>query len=170
MQRNSSGGVGINNNSGRNQMSQWTHINGCLRIDGLPMRGHNYTHVETILGKPWMFGMPLDEVIESSLPSGSEGSIQYRILEVGTGLVWLTIPIWGDLRDVGESEIEKIVSWFRSVCLHSQLWIRSGILEIDVEGATFLTICLYQPSHESEPCLQVFKVPNSVWYGKAKNR
>ena len=95
-------------------MSQWTHLNGQVRIDGFP--GHT---------KKPNFGTVCD------VPCGSEGSVRFRYDEVGTGIVWTNVSIWGDLRDY--NDVQEIVNWI-SKCTEGYI-IRSGILEIDIEYA-----------------------------------
>lgn len=117
-------------------MSQWTHVNGCIRIDGIelddditsPSRGD----IEQILGKICGYGEMEDfEVCEKCMtPCGSEGSLRYRALKIGKGAVLWTIPIWGDLRDY--QDIEEIKAWFTKI-ITSGVTIRNAVIEIEIE-------------------------------------
>jgi len=116
-------------------MSTWTHINGCIRVDGVPglgMPGDTVYSMRRILGDEVKFGVDAREV-DNPLPTGSEGSFSYEIITAGGGLVMWTIPIWGDLRDY--DDVDAIKAWFKGV-IHSGVLIRSAILEVEVEGQT----------------------------------
>lgn len=121
-------------------MSTWTHVVGCIRIDGLPQfnRGGKAT-VEQLLGPICTFEKWNDE---STLPRGSEGGLQYQIIEYDKGLPWLAIPIWGDLRDYDSAE--PIKKWWDETLAKFQI-VRDGILRVAVEG--------------QEPVILVFKRP-----------
>jgi len=86
-------------------MSIWTHVVGCIRIDGipgLPTKGPNSPEgVERILGPMSLYGSWNDCCL---LPIGSEGSLQYRVVVYDKGLPWIAVPIWGDLRDYHDIE------------------------------------------------------------------
>lgn len=103
-------------------MSQWTHVNGSIRVDGIPgmMQKPNLGIIKT-----WEDG----NFDDATVPCGSEGSLQYRIYEVGNGLVWLNIQIWGDLRDYDNTP--EIIKWINKS--FKGYIIRSGIIEIDIE-------------------------------------
>ena len=113
-------------------MSTWTHVNGCLRVDGIPGITKNTSKQEiiAIMGSICDFDSDNDSWDRCGIPCGSEGSLKYDILKAGDGLVLWTIPIWGDLRNYDDKE--EIKSWFNGVC--KKLMIRSAILEIAVNG------------------------------------
>ena len=118
-------------------MSQWTHVTGAIRIDGMPkMRPdmYNVEEVKKILGFTCNFDSSEENWNKCTVPCGSEGSIQYRIHEYDTGLLWAIITIWGDLRDYGSVEdLEKIKVWFLGVCNKWPL-MRQGVLQVQTEG------------------------------------
>lgn len=105
-------------------MSQWTHVNGSIRIDGIPgmMPEPDFGVIKT-----WEDG----DFDEATVPCGSEGSLQYKTTVVGEGLVWLNTQIWGDLRDY--DNVDEIIEWIESSTQNSM--IRSGIIEIGVESS-----------------------------------
>jgi len=116
-------------------MSQWTHINGCIRIDGIPCIEDN-VDIESVrekLGVTCRYNSPHKRWKECNVPCGSEGSIQYKIISAGHGLVLWTVAVWGDLRDFGSKDVKKIRKWFKKITEESGLSIRSAILEIRIE-------------------------------------
>src|SRR5258706_11628241 len=112
-------------------MSIWTHVCGCIRIDGLPEINPE-EQIKSIFGNTVLFNDTREKRKECNVPCGSEGSIQYKILTAGTGLVLYTIPIWGDLRDY--EDMEEIERWFNKIVYNNNLIIRLGVLDIEVEG------------------------------------
>ena len=116
-------------------MSQWTHVNGCIRIDGIPNIEDNVDikSIREILGITCRYNSPDKRWKECNVPCGSEGSIQYKIIPAGDGLVLWTVAIWGDLRDFGSKDVKKIRNWFKKITEESGLSIRSAILEIRIE-------------------------------------
>src|SRR3990167_5577525 len=109
-------------------MSIWTHVVGCIRVDGIPDLGARIHTIEKILGPICTFDNWNDASI---LPRGSEGGLQYRIIEYHTGLPWIVIPVWGDLRDFDDTETIK--AWWDEILLKLQ-WIRDAVLRVQVEG------------------------------------
>ena len=121
-------------------MSIWTHVNGCIRIDGVPQLDlkSDVQDVVDIMGNTcdWEDSEEIWE--KCTVPKGSEGSIQYKILKVGDGMVLWAIPIWGDLRDY--DNVKEIEDWFMGIIANPDVWIRSAVLEIEVEGGEYKVI------------------------------
>jgi hypothetical protein len=91
-------------------MSTWTHVVGAIRVDGLPhLNNEIFTSekLRKIMGPVSTFHQPNDK---TKLPCGSEGSLQYEIIEYYKGIPWVIIPIWGDLRDY--YDLAKIRRWW----------------------------------------------------------
>jgi len=111
-------------------MSQWTHVVGCIRVDGIPGMGDGRTldSIKAILGPEDLFDAPNEDC---TLPTGSEGSLQYRIVEYDSGMRWLAITIWGDLRSY--DSIDEIEEWFKTT-LKKIDWIRDAVLRVEVSG------------------------------------
>lgn len=116
-------------------MSKWTHVVGCIRIDGMPTIAptHTVEAIQDVLGPMCLFDNWDDA---SVLPRGSEGSLQYQVIVYNTGLPWIAIPIWGDLSDYTDDvEIKK---WFESILKKfsdfSKGIIRDACLRVQVEG------------------------------------
>jgi len=116
-------------------MSDWLHVNGMIRVDGLPQMlstehttdclirliGPMYLPYIHMMKKVVSISIPsiqatyvTDRIPSCTLPCGSEGSLQYRVIEYDTGLPWVSVPFWGDLRDV-ESDGD-VVKWFTQLC------------------------------------------------------
>jgi len=116
-------------------MSQWTHVNGSIRIDGIPGIDDkvDIKSIREILGVTCRWNSPDKRWKDCNVPRGSEGSIQYQIIPAGGGFVLWTVAIWGDLRDFGKEDVKKIRKWFKKVTEQSGLDIRSAILEVNVE-------------------------------------
>lgn len=109
-------------------MSTWTHVVGNIRVDDLPGITSHLRDIEKTIGPMSLWGAENDGC---TLPQGSEGSLQYKIIEYSKGLCWITIPIWGDLRDVDSHQaIEK---WWDELMPKLGL-IRDAVLRIQVEG------------------------------------
>lgn len=130
-------------------MSQWTHVSGCLRVDGMPQMGL-VADIRAILGTPSgeYDAKPYEE--GSNIPGGSEGTIQYAINAAGDGLVWKTVAIWGDLRDFDLDDCAEIDTWFARIVAASdmpqqkqtRLMLRAFHLVVRVEyGQSYLLIC-----------------------------
>lgn len=114
-------------------MSIWTHVNGCLRLDGIPtLMDCSEKAVRKILGNTCKFDDKEEVWDNCTVPKGSEGSIQYSL--AGNGLVVWTIPIWGDLRDFRHEDVHEIVKWFGRITKTKDMMIRSFILEVQTEG------------------------------------
>lgn len=109
-------------------MSIWTHVVGSIRVDGIPNISGSVDAIKETLGKICTF----EKWEESTtLPCGSEGGLQYKVIEYDTGLPWITIPIWGDLRDY--DDVEAIKKWWFET-LEKLGCIRDAVIHISVEG------------------------------------
>jgi hypothetical protein len=131
-------------------MSQWTHVNGCIRIDGIPCIDENVSRegIQKILGNACDYNSPEEAWNICNVPCGSEGSIQYALVEAGGGLVLWTVPVWGDLRNFGAGDVQEIKDWFDKVTKKSGLSIRSAILEIDVEYGETIILRYEEADHD----------------------
>lgn len=110
-------------------MSEWTHVVGAIRVDGLPGLTANVKDIYKALGPTNLW----DEDNENStLPVGSEGSLSYSIKEYDKGLPWVIITIWGDLRDYDFNDAEGIKVWWKEL-LPKFLIVRDAILHVECE-------------------------------------
>lgn len=99
-------------------MSQWTHINAVIRYDCMRIMGQTLPDL-------------------SLVPSGSEGPMHVQIYQNPStnSLAAYTVMFWGDLRDYHDGE--EIMNYFKSVTKGQM--IRSGLVEIDIEGRSVQT-------------------------------
>lgn len=95
-------------------MSTWTHVTGNIRKDGLPgvAPDHTVENLKKIIGPMEVWDEDIPEGVK--LPTGSEGSLEYEVIEYSGGLPWVTIPIWGDLRNYDDLDAIKIW-WFQTL-------------------------------------------------------
>lgn len=123
-------------------MSVWTHVIGCVRVEAFTPDESLEKVVKDILGPISRFGKSVDTI----LPCGSEGSLQYKIVEYDKGMPWIIIPIWGDLRDYGSGDMIEFEMWWNS--LLNQLkgtgltWIRDAIIRVSPEDEDHVIILL----------------------------
>jgi hypothetical protein len=120
-------------------MSKWTHVTGAIRVDAVFFKDEEgsefYKHkLEKILGPPRLY----DNWKKSTLPCGSEGSLDYHIhvYRSEANMPWVVISIWGDLRDYDSADLIK--KWWRFTLkrINSTVpfTIRDAVLFIDVES------------------------------------
>ena len=110
-------------------MSQWTHVCGLIRIDGISdLDGNIEQKIKDAFGIICTYDDWDDGV---TAPCGSEGSVQYRIVHTGdeSAVAWGVVYIWGDLRDY--KNVKEIYEWVKKAC--STLWVRSCAVKIEVE-------------------------------------
>lgn len=125
-------------------MSQWTHVCGLIRTDFIdfggddPVAKSEREKIEEALGPISSY----EHRCDTNAPSGSEGSLQWEILESGTRYInRFNIAIWGDLRDYGDrdEDIDEIRRWFKNVC-ESCMMVRDAVLHIHVEFRKGITL------------------------------
>lgn len=116
-------------------MSQWTHVVGAIRIDGVgPFTEDHIKELRDVIGPVSTFDSPKP----TSLPCGTEGSLEYIVHQYcdadSNGFPWVVVPIWGDLRDYNTSK--PIIGWFESLMpkLEDRWLVRDAVLKIEVEG------------------------------------
>lgn len=119
-------------------MSTWTHVNGAIRLDTII--GINQHKVEEILGRIITFDK-LEAESDTTLPLGSEGTIEYQLVSYGWGndLANSSVLIYGDLRDY--ENLGNVIDWFRGVIRNIQtnvdvlgFMVRQGVIEAYVES------------------------------------
>ena len=114
-------------------MSNWVHVAGVIRIDNMFGIEKSIDFKEE-LGKVCLFHSPCyvweeyNEHPERFLPCGSEGSLQFSVLENPnkSHLARYVVTIWGDLRDYEESD--RIIEWFKEKC--SKFHIRQACITV----------------------------------------
>jgi len=135
-------------------MSQWTHVAGVVRVDGMGMvlgmtPIDEEQAIEKVMGKTVSYDSPKEEWDKCTVPCGSEGSLQYKVDIHGTrsSLYRGTVTIWGDLRDY--DNVNELVSWFKKVIGSFNIskdfpfGIRDAVMSIDVEGSSNRVICYW---------------------------
>lgn len=138
-------------------MSQWTHVAGTIRVDGLSgasgdvPRAEEMLLLKSILGPTFSYCDSVEKFEKckaEGLPIGSESSIQYRINIYGEegSMDRGTIVIWGDLRDY--DNVDEIRMWFfKSLAALqfdvSTFDVREAVLVIDVEFSGKKIVLLY---------------------------
>lgn len=134
-------------------MSQWTHLAGVIRIDALRDGDERDIQQEKALKglfRTWSYGDRDFKKYKCNVPSGSEGSIQVKIVPgEEDSLAAYAILLWGDLRDFGDAEdIKNLKKWWKHIIdkfEHPDLvapeikncyfmGIRQACLKIEVEG------------------------------------
>jgi len=102
-------------------MSLWTNVNGSIRLNYLPYEDET---LEEILGKIVLYN---SENQSTTLPCGSEGSLEYKIIETTDYRGRVNDPyilVYGDLRDYEDSLY--IENWFKRIV--AKLSVREAVL------------------------------------------
>jgi hypothetical protein len=123
-------------------MSQWTHVNGNIRIDSFGFlfqdkKLNSAKHqIERILGPMSTWEEPNDKC---TLPIGSEGSIEYQTYTNSSenAMARYSVQFWGDLRNY--DNFKEILKWFKDICKKFEkdkdnlTCIRNAVLYVDIE-------------------------------------
>lgn len=125
-------------------MSVWTHITGNIRIDGLPGVSPLFTveGIKEMLGNTCSFDDDRDIWDKCSVPKGSEGSLQYEVIEYSGGLPWITVAVWGDLRDY--DDVDEIKKWFEGIVCQKEIMTRQAVLNVSVNGGSDVVLVLHE--------------------------
>lgn len=122
-------------------MSQWTHVAGIIRIDsmaGILSADTIKLTLKALMGTPVTYEDLMGDDIETHVPMGSEGSLQYEIVKTRdeNGLPWGHVAVWGDLRDYTDVEAIKVwfQEWIAALCAETPSFIRSAVVTVRVEG------------------------------------
>ena len=109
-------------------MSQWTHVAGVIRFDGLL----NMTPKPN-LGKTVVFEDPEEKWDKCNVPMGSEGSLEHNLItnpHESSMAKWVA-TIWGDLRDYDNAD--EIIEYFKRITKGQM--VRNGVFTINIEGS-----------------------------------
>jgi len=108
-------------------MSVWTHVAGVIRVDALPALGLKPDFKKIFIKKLW----DEEDEGECNMPYGSEGSLDYRIIENKdkTSLAAYTVVIFGDLRDRGTEDLDNIKNWWEKTLKEFNM-VRQAVLQI----------------------------------------
>lgn len=120
-------------------MSQWTHVNGSIRVDHLRSITSNIDFNDIFRTTHWED----DNWDDCNMPCGSEGSLDINIWTAPSksSIAAYTINIFGDLRDYENKE--EIINWFHKLITKTFLMVRAAALTIHVEGSAFINLTLY---------------------------
>ena len=100
-------------------MSQWTHVAAVFRLDSFDEIDDE--KIYEVFGKEvsyeGMFNYDLADT-SKTLPMGSEGTLEMSIWRNSDSgcLASTTVSVFGDLRDYGGNDIEKLKQWFNECC------------------------------------------------------
>lgn len=114
-------------------MSQWSHINGNIRVDSLCGLLPDETPKFNEIFKTCNFEDEEEKWNNCNVPCGSEGSVQVSIYQNPdpSCLSQYSISIYGDLRDY--SNKDEVKQWFEEICTKKDLIIRNAELTCEVE-------------------------------------
>lgn len=107
-------------------MSQWTHVNGSIRVDSIRLPGFHTVPINLGTQSHWE-----DDHESVDIPTGSEGSLTWTKWEnpSQSAMAAYTVNFFGDLRDYNDiDDIEKYLDQI----VKGQM-IRSGICEVNIE-------------------------------------
>lgn len=120
-------------------MSQWTHVCGAIRFDGLLL---NHTVACTVIQQEFML----------QTPEGSEGPLNTQMIYTGhqdgnSGSLSIgTLVISGDLRDY--DDVDYIYEWIKDRCKllkNKHVLIRDMSITIEVEFRQKFHITIWYP-------------------------
>lgn len=104
-------------------MSRWTHVNGLIRVNAICSNFKNNEILEDI-----------QKCFGTTIPCGSEGSLQYEFIELKeeNSINCGVIAIHGDLREYWNKD--EIVNWIKIAISSSEIWwVRSLCIKIDID-------------------------------------
>lgn len=115
-------------------MSQWTHVNGSIRVDTIRRVMPDLDFVS--LFKTCTFNSSPEEWAACNVPCGSEGSIQFNIWDNPdkAHLAAYTINFFGDLRDYDDEK--ELVKWLQDTCRELGI-VRDAIMSVDIESKSY---------------------------------
>ena len=134
-------------------MSCWTHVAGIIRADDIRLEGSGLKpDFKDVLGEPLLWEFTEDQwETGTKLPCGSEGSLNYDVIENPdkSCMAAYVIPIYGDLRDFGETEedLDDIKDWFIKSC--DKLLIRNATLYAECSMGFNISI-IYRDKEEGD--------------------
>lgn len=112
-------------------MSQWTHVAAVFRLNSFDKISDE--DIKKVFGKEVNFYQLFnyDEADDTkTLPMGSESTLKMSIWHNpdSSYMASTTVSVFGDLRDYGGSDIEKLKEWFNECC--SKFMVRQAIMQV----------------------------------------
>jgi hypothetical protein len=130
-------------------MSQWTHVAGVIRFDGIVSLGMPAPD----LGKTVSYDDPEHKWSDCNVPKGSEGSLEHSLHTSSSesSLARWVATIWGDLRSYDDAD--EIIAYFKRIT--EGRMVRGGNFTINVDGKPARTFA--------------YDVEKSLWYELSKS-
>ena len=124
-------------------MSVWTHVAGVIRIDSLRLFQNEPNFNRIFVKSLW------DDNNISNMPTGSEGSLDYRVIENPdeSDMAAYTVVIFGDLRDYGADRTQDIKDWWERVLSEFDM-VRQAVLQICPEDGESVILKKDYPCRE----------------------
>ena len=125
-------------------MSNWTHVAGIIRADGIRIVGSD-PNFDEIVGISRRFGDREKIIGATYMPGGSEGTLE-KMVWVNpdkSSLAAYTISIFGDLRD--HHSPQAIIDWFKDLC--KQFMVRNACITVENEWNGTIN-WVYDPSKD----------------------
>lgn len=146
-------------NYGRQSMSNWTHVNGSIRIESLPQNNDLILEdIEKCFGKIIEYEDLVHYGWYSKVPCGTEGSLKYDFIpnEEENSMNAGVLVIYGDLRDYTSQF--NVVDWIKQAVSMSEVWwVRSCAIKIDTDNKKSL-ILYDNPDIEKVDRLEVLQM------------
>ena len=117
-------------------MSQWTHVAAIFRLDSFGKIS------EESIYKAFGKEVTCDDLYDydesddtKTLPMGSEGTLEMSIWHNSDEgcMASTTVSVFGDLRDYGGTDIDKLKEWFNDCC--KQFMVRQAVMHVIDEYA-----------------------------------
>ncbi len=117
-------------------MSQWTHVAAIFRLDSFGTISDESIYKGFGKEVTWNNLCNYDELDDTkTLPMGSEGTLEMSIWHNPdkSCMASTTVSVFGDLRDYGGSDIDKLKEWFNECC--EKFLVRQAVMHVIDEYA-----------------------------------
>ena len=117
-------------------MSQWTHVAAIFRLDSFGKISDESIYKAFGKEVTWDDLYNYDESDDTkTLPMGSEGTLKMSIWHNSDEgcMASTTVSVFGDLRDYGGTDIDKLKEWFNDCC--KQFMVRQAVMHVIDEYA-----------------------------------
>lgn len=117
-------------------MSQWTHVAAIFRLDSFGTISDESIYKGFGKEVTWNNLCNYDELDDTkTLPMGSEGTLEMSIWHNPDKncMASTTVSVFGDLRNYGGSDIDKLKEWFNECC--EKFLVRQAVMHVIDEYA-----------------------------------